>query len=248
MRMQENHDSGQNENSTAKFYDDFSKRQIHVGVNQRHKAILHGLKTAGLKKGVAVLEIGCGIGTLTQLIAKDFKCSTIHATDISPINIEQAKKRLKRFRNLTFQAGDIITDDIKGLYDVIILPDVIEHIPLQHHKTLFNKISGLLKETGFVFINIPQPYLQEWNHQFNPDQLQIIDQAIYTGGLVNNLENSGLYLFSLKTYSIWIKECDYQQMVLKKIPAIHEKSFTRIRPKIKFWKWFKIFIRSFLRK
>jgi trans-aconitate 2-methyltransferase len=246
--MQENHDSEQVENSTKKFYDDFSARQINVGINQRHKAILHGLKTAGLKNCDAILEIGCGIGTLTQLISKNFKCSTIHAIDISPANIEHVKNRLKRFGNLTFQAADIMEADITGLYDVIILPDVIEHIPLQHHKTLFNKISGLLKETGFVFINIPQPYLLEWNHKFNPDKLQIIDQAIYTGGLVNNLENSGLYLFSLKTYSIWIKECDYQQMVLKKIPAIHEKSFTRIRPKIKFWKWFKIFIRSFLRK
>jgi trans-aconitate 2-methyltransferase len=226
--IKENGDSLQNGNSTIKFYDNFSTRQINAGINLRHKAILKGLKKAGLKNYDDVLEIGCGVGTLTQLIATNFKNSAIQAMDISPVNVELAKTRLKKFKNVTILAGDIIDAEITGLFDAIILPDVIEHIPIQQHNALFCKISGLLKDKGFIFINIPQPYYQEWNKVYYPEQLQIIDQIIYPGELIDNIEATGLYLVSLSTYSVWIKEFDYQQIVLRKIPQITEKAFNLI--------------------
>ena len=46
--------------------------------------------------------------------------------------------------------------------------------------------------------------------------LQIIDQPIYTSELVKSVYPNGLYIDELRTYSIWVKDCDYQYIVLRK--------------------------------
>ncbi len=51
------------------FYDEYVSRQLAVGVNERHHAILHWLLRFGLRHANRVLEIGCGVGTPTGLIA-----------------------------------------------------------------------------------------------------------------------------------------------------------------------------------
>ena len=47
------------------FYDSFAKEQVKTGINERHHLILELALTNGLKDGMRVLELGCGIGTLT---------------------------------------------------------------------------------------------------------------------------------------------------------------------------------------
>ncbi len=40
-------------------------------------------------------------------------------------------------------AGDVLELDVGGSYDVIVLPDVIEHIPLELHEALFQTDSRI---------------------------------------------------------------------------------------------------------
>jgi len=51
------------------FCDEYVGRQLAVGVNERHYAILHWLLRFGLRHANRALEIGCGMGTPTGLIA-----------------------------------------------------------------------------------------------------------------------------------------------------------------------------------
>lgn len=55
---------------TIEFYNNYSQRQLAVGVNKRHYSIIKFLNEFGLQKNNSVLEIGCGIGTLTSLLLK----------------------------------------------------------------------------------------------------------------------------------------------------------------------------------
>jgi trans-aconitate 2-methyltransferase len=216
----------------ANYYDEFTTQQLKEGANDRHIKILEWVKKYTPKKTDTILVIGCGIGIETQLLASLVKRGHITATDISPESIEIAKQKLKHLNNVTLIAGDIIELDIKGKFDFIILPDVLEHIPIAQHSTLFKKLKSLLKDSGIILIHIPNPYNLQWDHIHDKDSLQIIDQPIYTNEFVQNAYPHGLYIHYLETYSIWKVNNDYQVIVLRPYIADMEYSSTIQKPVI----------------
>ncbi len=214
----------------ADYYDDYTVRQQKIGINNRHLSIQNWLEKFGLKKTDDVLEIGCGIGTQTKLLAEYLNpTSRIVANDISPKSIEIGKTSLSNHKNIEWIAADVIQYNLQGKFDVVVLPDVIEHIPIEQHFELFKKIRSVLKPTGFVLIHIPNPYFLQWCHQTRPETLQVIDQPIYTNLLTANTYPNGFYIHFLETYSIWKENCDYQAIVLKCVRAdltYHEKPYS----------------------
>lgn len=206
------------ENSEVKqYYNDYSSRQKNVGVNERHKSILKRLIDAGLTRSCHVLEIGCGIGTLSGLILKHLSAKgSLTAYDISDKSIDMAIQSYSKFKNARFLCADVIQTEIIGLFNLIVLPDVIEHIPIEKHSILFNKISAALAPNGFVFIHIPNPDYLEWCHTHRSDLLQIIDQPIFINKIIENTLPHGLMITKLETYSIWVTDGDYQYIILRK--------------------------------
>lgn len=197
------------------YYDAFSAEQVETGVNKRHRAILGWVKRFGVKSNDAVLEVGCGIGTFTSLLATQVRYGKILAVDISPKSIDIARQKLSGFNNITLLAADITFTEMGGTYDVIILPDVLEHIPIDAHTKLFAKLATLIKPNGYILIHIPNPYYLEWCKKNTPELLQIIDQPLYTNILAANIYQAGLYIHYLETYSVWIDNCDHQVIVVK---------------------------------
>jgi ubiquinone/menaquinone biosynthesis C-methylase UbiE len=209
--------SEENRNKQIDYYDNYVKRQKRVGVNKRHESILQKSIANGLKKDHNVLEIGCGIGTFSGLLGKYLQTGSALCMDISPASIELAKETYQDIRTLHFTEGNAVTYGFKDAqYDSIILPDVLEHIPEDQHLALFERLSGLLKKNGSIFIHIPNPLYLEWCHEHRPELLQIIDQPIYTEKLMAAIRPAHLHVYSLNTYSIWVEDGDYQFIVLKK--------------------------------
>jgi SAM-dependent methyltransferase len=174
-----------------------------------------------------VLEIGCGVGTLTQLLAAALDGGgSVFAIDLSPRSIEAARARLAAFANVRLTVGDALETPIEGPFDVVVLPDVIEHIPLERHRALFERVAGWLAPSGFALLNYPSPHYLEWCREHTPDLLQVIDQAIEADVLLANAYPHGLYLDFLKTYSIWIREGDYVTAVLR--PSAGRTTFTPV--------------------
>ena len=203
------------------YYDEYVGRQAAVGVNDRHRAIIRRLDRAGLRPGQRVLEIGCGIGTLTELVAQRVgSAGSILALDLSPKSIEEARTRLASFSNARFKAADALTLELDERFDVVVLPDVIEHIPLEHHRALFERIGRWVEPDGFVLANYPNPHYLDWCRMHQPEVLQVIDQAIHADTLLANAYAGGLYLDSLKTYSVWIREGDYVVAVFKPMSGV----------------------------
>ncbi|HXC79983.1 MAG TPA: class I SAM-dependent methyltransferase [Candidatus Acidoferrum sp.] len=191
---------------------------VAVGINDRHHAIVGWLRHFGLRPGHTVLEIGCGVGTVTRLLADAVGPSgSIMATDLSPKSIEAAKDRLSGFRNIQYAAGDVLEIAIDGVFDVIALPDVIEHIPIASHPQLFKRIAKWLAPRGFVLLNYPNPLYLQWLHEHKPEILQVIDQPVHADGLLASCYAAGLYLDFLQTYSIWTREGDYIVAVMKSL-------------------------------
>lgn len=182
----------------------------------------------GLQNNSTVLEIGCGIGTLTYLLTQKVKTGRIEATDISPQSIEYVNKNLVR-PNLFSFAGDILQlePSVKS-FDYILLFDVIEHIPLEDHATLFSKISRWMHEGSWLLINIPNPDYILFDQKNNPAALQEIDQPVFPDHLATVVAKAGLGIVQFETYSVWVEK-DYQFIVVRKRKDFEEKFLSKQR-------------------
>ena len=213
---------------SEEFYDEYVAQQKAVGINERHHAILRWLRRFGMRPGDRVLEIGCGIGTVSGLISNALGSEgSLMSTDLSLKSIAVARSRLANRNNVEFKAGNVLSVEIEGVFDVVVLPDVIEHIPLEHHQELFSRIASWLTPDGFVLLHYPNPWYLKWRCENMPDRIQPIDQPIHADTLTANVYANGLYLDHLETYSIWIAEHDCQVAVLRR--QAPDASFTHIQ-------------------
>ena len=120
------------------------------------------------KKWDRVLEIGCAeAGVLKCFLEEEAFCTGI---ELSPPRLESAEKfhadALKEGR-IEFVNRNIFDidplNDLGGLYDLVILKDVIEHIPGQ--KEFINQLPSFLNEGGYVFFAFPPWQMPFGGHQ-----------------------------------------------------------------------------------
>jgi len=202
-------------NNVANFYDEFVDKQVISGVNRRHLRIMEWLREVGIRSDERVLEIGCGIGTVTSLLCEAVPSGTILANDISPKSIATAKKRLSGRRNVTFIEGDVLKLPLKGPFDLVLLPDVLEHIPMDLHEALFMKLAGLLSKEGRIAAHIPSAQYLEWLHLHDPSSLQIIDQPLHLHELLSKASSAGLFAHTVQHYGLWTTDPDAVLIVFK---------------------------------
>ncbi len=194
----------------AAYYDGHAtKVQKRVGVNERHRSILHRLKRSGLRYDHQVLEIGCGIGTLTSLLVKKVPEGHVLAVDISPAAIDMARKALAKHRNLEFGVSDMTNFASSRRFDRIVLPDVLEHIPEEQHPHLFGILVHHLAPEGRICIHIPDPEALDHLRRTDPTQLQIIDQSLAILPMAQRFADQGLVLDRYERYCIWATDPDY---------------------------------------
>ncbi|GAB4247534.1 MAG: hypothetical protein Tsb0034_26780 [Ekhidna sp.] len=203
-------------NEIKDWYNTYTRRQTSIGVNLRHYTLIDRAVRAGLRRYHSVLEVGCGIGTLTGLLSGYLKKGSLMATDISDESIEIAKERLSDYKNTQFLVSDMSDFDKKGAFDFIILPDVLEHIPVEQHHQLFSNLSKALKEKGKILINIPHPKYIDYLHENEPEKLQIVDQALSAAILMKDIYEAGLTLVFYESYSIFNRANDYVSILLEK--------------------------------
>lgn len=198
------------------YYNTFKEHQKKLGVNIRHRTIFKNLKHAGLTPGSNVLEIGCGIGTVSSLILKFLTSGKFVGVDISSESIELAKTNHAKYKNAEFIVNDMSNFTHTVLFDFVVLPDVLEHIPVEQHANLFRIISLVTTPDATVLINIPEPNCLNWLRKHYPERLQIIDQSLSMQDLLNNVYPHGFKLYAMNSYPLQYKENDYTNIILKK--------------------------------
>ena len=157
---------------------------------------------AKLSNGLNILELGCGWGSLTLYMAKQYPKSTITAVSNSSSQrlyiLDQAKKR--KLKNISVITEDINIFNPKATYDRIVSVEMIEH--MRNHKKLFKKISSWLKPDGLFFMHIfvhkSQPYLFEV--QENDDWMS---QYFFSGGMMPSEDLPLFFQENLKIIDKW---------------------------------------------
>lgn len=114
---------------------------------------------------ISVLEIGCGEGgNLKPFLDLGCKCTGI---DLNVNQIENAKIYYQQHPHLPNL--DLISEDIYNMehlndqFDLIMLRDVIEHIPNQEQ--FMNFVKKFLKKNGVLFFGFPPWYNPFGGHQ-----------------------------------------------------------------------------------
>lgn len=108
--------------------------------------------------GQRVLEVGCGIGNMTLLLAEDRK---VLGVDIHSGYIDRAKKSLGKNKNAAFHVINLekkLTALKKFKPDTVVCINVLEHI--KGDVQFLRECLGLLPEGGRLLIFVPAlPYL-----------------------------------------------------------------------------------------
>ena len=105
------------------------------------------------KQQAEILEIGCGEGyLLSAFSAANYK--NLHAVDLSPDDVEKAKKLNPNADIHCIDALDYL-DKSKILYDLILFKDVLEHTCKEQVFSLLKKVKAGLNPNGMIIIDVP---------------------------------------------------------------------------------------------
>ena len=207
------------------FYDQFADNQKKAEINSRHLNILDKVKAAGLNANHSVLEVGCGIGVVSHLLANQVKQGKVLALDISLESIRKARILWKDQSNLRFEVSDLAGFNKQDLtFDFFIFPDILEHIPADQHQRLFRNVHKHAHKDSVIFIHIPAPRFLQLMIENDPQKLQIIDQPLDSGDLIKSITSNGFYLEKMETYPIFFDEKDYQYFVFKASKPLYKST------------------------
>jgi cyclopropane-fatty-acyl-phospholipid synthase len=130
-----------------------------------------------LKKGMTLLDIGCGWGGFTEYAARNYG---VTVTAIAPV-AEQVQVVRERTKGLPVTVIQQDYRDVKGTFDRVVSIGMLEHAGLKNYETFFARCKELLNEDGLMLhhtiaSNVSRVIINKW-----------ADKYIFPGGLCPSL-------------------------------------------------------------
>jgi trans-aconitate 2-methyltransferase len=132
---------------------DWSAAQYLKFEDQRTRPSVDLLARVPLDDPRACMDIGCGPGNSTELVARRYPGAQVEGMDSSPNMLAKARERLPR---LAFEQADIATWQPRRPYDLLFANAVLQWLP--DHKRLFTRLAGLLPIGGVLAAQVPDNY------------------------------------------------------------------------------------------
>jgi len=114
--------------------------------------ILNNIDTLAPK---LVVDIGCGDGRLTREISDHFPETRTVGLDYSDRAITLAKAMNQDVNGLSYEQIDITQHSFSETFDVAILMEVYEHIPLEITSSFLRGVHRSLKKGGVLLLTVP---------------------------------------------------------------------------------------------
>ncbi len=138
---------------------------------------------ADLRDGQAILELGCGWGSLTLWMAEHYPAARITAVSNSNSQREyiQAQAQARGFGNLRVITADMNDFNIGQSFDRVVSVEMFEH--MTNWQILLERVRGWLRQDGRAFIHV-------FSHRSTPyifdiaDKQDWIAQHFFTGGIM----------------------------------------------------------------
>jgi cyclopropane fatty-acyl-phospholipid synthase-like methyltransferase len=111
----------------------------------------------GRRSDLQVLEIGCGEGAFTELLAP--RCSRMIAADASPTALGRAQTRLGARANIVFRHFDVLRDPPGSGFDLIVMDHVIDLFGRRTaYRLIADRIAAALKPDGVALIGVMRAF------------------------------------------------------------------------------------------
>jgi 2-polyprenyl-3-methyl-5-hydroxy-6-metoxy-1,4-benzoquinol methylase len=172
-----------------------------------------------------VVDVGCGIGIASEVMAKKARSGRVIGVDLSDQNIWYAGKTVD-LPNVEFHALDIVADvdRLRSLLrgspvDIFTLGDVIEHVPEVERSRLFETMAALGSPGVKILITIPSEFYQRYLMTENPAELQIIDNVITPTLLEAEGRKAGFALTYFRLLDMW-KPVQYAHCALARASSL----------------------------
>lgn len=208
----------------AKTAEMIKSNRLSVGGNKRVRRIMETLSKY-VKRGDSVLEIGCGIGVMSEFMIRQCRAKEVTAIDISGNNIRYAQDTVQCGK-IRFVCADVLeAGSLAGIMggrsyiDCVVLADVIEHIPIGRHETLIKSIAQLLAPQARLILTYPSPFSTQDNITNNPSALQVVDEIIHNEQLCNIARYAGALITYYELVSVW-KELEYTHVIMEHHPKL----------------------------
>ncbi|MDC6133331.1 methyltransferase domain-containing protein, partial [Burkholderia gladioli] len=137
------------------------------------------------------VDIGCGPGNSTEMLAARFPQARVSGLDSSADMLASARQRLPR---LNFEQVDISAWDAPGPFDLILANAVLQWVP--DHPVLFPKLLGKLAEGGVLAVQMPDN-LDEPAHRIMREVAADGPWAAKLGGAERTMRFGADWYFSL---------------------------------------------------
>lgn len=166
------------------------ERQVHThleNVRVDHRA-RYSKAISFLNGDEKVLDIACGIGYGSFMIAREKMGVRVTGVDISDKAIQFAE-RYYSLPNIRYICGDCLKVDLAPeVYDVVVSFETIEHI--ENAPGLLARLNTTLKEQGVLILSTPNEVIMP----FNKDQFPYHVRHYSRTDLEKMLENNGFII------------------------------------------------------
>ncbi len=99
----------------------------------------------------SILELGCGTGNLSVLVAKAFPNSSLHVVDVSGESLEACRGRLGTEDRFHFTEQDFRRLDFDATsFDLVVSSIAIHHLRSEEKRSLFERVHAWLKPGGIL--------------------------------------------------------------------------------------------------
>ncbi|WP_320198371.1 SAM-dependent methyltransferase [Agrobacterium sp. rho-13.3] len=146
-------------------------------------ALAETVKHANITDGMDILELGCGWGSLSLYLARQFPGSKITSVSNSASQRAYILSEAERqgIHNLTVITADMNDFAPTGTYDRIVSVEMFEH--MSNWRTLFERTRSWLKDDGKLFIHVFTHKNRSYRFNQN-DPADWIAHHFFTGGIM----------------------------------------------------------------
>jgi len=135
----------------------------HIGGYIRFLYVKNLLKRISFKR---VLDVGCGDGSFSFYLARKYPTIKIDSFDISKDKIAKCQAILNEltFKNIEFFCKDLREISYCNEHDLVLMIDVLEHIPINDSHLVIKKLFEAIKPGGYLLLHLP---IQKTKRIFN---------------------------------------------------------------------------------
>lgn len=184
---------------------------------------------AELKNGQDVLELGCGWGSLSLYMAKNFpqsKFTVVSNSKTQKAHIDTEARKRGLF-NLTVITADMNVFDIEQQFDRVVSVEMFEH--MRNYELLFAKVNKFLKADGKCFVHI-------FTHKEYAYLFEVVDESdwmskyFFSGGIMPSNHLFFYFNQSIKVDKMWVVNGQHYEKTANHWLANMDKHKAEIMP------------------